>query len=210
MIRLSRGAYPRIGNRPEPVVSNDRSRSAQPLTLRWSRRRRCDSQKQILCVSGTPNTAHKYLLERVWSLTLERFQLRDELGMLLSEWDDKLAGTPEGKRAHLLETLGTRSVIERTRRQPQARPTKGRGLTDCREAGADASRRWRRQRSSQRRNGANGGRTEKRMWFDSSLDRAPRGHARGAESSPFRLRSLRFSVVNSALSVPSVPGAQSK
>ena len=31
----------------------------------------------------------------------------------------------------------------------------------------------------------------------SSLDRAPRGHARGAASSPFRLRSLRCSVVNS-------------
>jgi DNA-binding transcriptional MerR regulator len=46
--------------------------------------------------------------------------LRDELGVLLSEWDDTLAGTPDGKRAHLLESLGTRPVIERTRRQRQA------------------------------------------------------------------------------------------
>ena len=50
--------------------------------------------------------------------------LRDELGVLLSEWDERLAGTPEGKRAHLLESLGTRPVIERTRRQRQARPAK--------------------------------------------------------------------------------------
>jgi len=49
--------------------------------------------------------------------------LRDELGVLLSEWDGRLAGTPEGKRAHLLETLGTRPVIESTRRQRQARPS---------------------------------------------------------------------------------------
>jgi DNA-binding transcriptional MerR regulator len=48
--------------------------------------------------------------------------LRDELGVLLSEWDDRLAGTPEGKRAHLLETLGARPVIEGTRRQRQTGP----------------------------------------------------------------------------------------
>ena len=50
--------------------------------------------------------------------------LRDELGVLLSEWDERLARTPKGKRAHLLESLGTRPVIERTRRQRQARPAK--------------------------------------------------------------------------------------
>jgi hypothetical protein len=47
--------------------------------------------------------------------------LRDELGVLLSEWDETLAGTPDGTRAHLLESLGTRHAIERTRRQRQAR-----------------------------------------------------------------------------------------
>jgi DNA-binding transcriptional MerR regulator len=50
--------------------------------------------------------------------------LRDDLGLLLSEWDGRLAGTPEGKPAHLLETLGTRPVIESTRRQRQTQPAK--------------------------------------------------------------------------------------
>ena len=52
------------------------------------------------------------------------------------------------------------------------------------EAGADASRRLRRQRSSQRRNGANGGRTEKRMWLDSAGGRdAGRGRRPSGEAS---------------------------
>ena len=41
--------------------------------------------------------------------------LRDELRGLLSEWDAKLSCTPQGKRAHLLETLGDKSTIERVR-----------------------------------------------------------------------------------------------
>jgi DNA-binding transcriptional MerR regulator len=61
-------------------------------------------------------------LERLNRRIEEMHILRDELSVLLSEWDDRLAGTPEGKRAHLLETLGTRPVIERTRRQRRARP----------------------------------------------------------------------------------------
>jgi DNA-binding transcriptional MerR regulator len=60
-------------------------------------------------------------LERLNQRIEEMRILRDELRVLLSEWDDRLAGTPEGKRAHLLETLGTRPVIERTRSQRQAR-----------------------------------------------------------------------------------------
>ena len=63
-------------------------------------------------------------LERLNQRIEEMLILRDELGVLLSEWDDRLAGTPEGKRAHLLETLGGRPVIERTRRQRQTRPAK--------------------------------------------------------------------------------------
>ena len=63
-------------------------------------------------------------LERLNQRIEEMRILRDELGVLLSEWDDKLAGTPEGKRAHLLETLGTRPVIESARRQRQARRAK--------------------------------------------------------------------------------------
>ena len=45
--------------------------------------------------------------------------LREELRLLLKEWDVKLAKTPHGQRAHLLETLGSRSGIERTRRERQ-------------------------------------------------------------------------------------------
>ena len=61
-------------------------------------------------------------LERLNQRIEELRVLRDELGELLAEWDDRLAGTPEGKRAHLLETLGARPVIETTRRQRQRAP----------------------------------------------------------------------------------------
>jgi DNA-binding transcriptional MerR regulator len=63
-------------------------------------------------------------LERLNQRIDEMRILRDELGVLLAEWDRRLARTPEGKRAHLLETLGSRLVIENTRRQRQARPAK--------------------------------------------------------------------------------------
>jgi hypothetical protein len=42
--------------------------------------------------------------------------LRNELRLLLSDWDRRLEKTPKGSRAHLLETLGSRTVIERARR----------------------------------------------------------------------------------------------
>jgi DNA-binding transcriptional MerR regulator len=77
---------------------------------------------------GTPCLGVRALvgdrLERLNQRIEEMRILRDELGELLSEWDDRLARTPEGKRAHLLETLGTRPVIETTRRQRQVRPAK--------------------------------------------------------------------------------------
>jgi DNA-binding transcriptional MerR regulator len=63
-------------------------------------------------------------LERLNQRIEEMRILRDELGVLLSEWDGRLAGIPEGKPAHLLETLGTRPVIESTRRQRQAQPAR--------------------------------------------------------------------------------------
>jgi DNA-binding transcriptional MerR regulator len=50
----------------------------------------------------------------------ELIALRKELGLLLQAWDAKLAKTPYGQRAHLLETLGSNARIERTRRQRQA------------------------------------------------------------------------------------------
>lgn len=46
----------------------------------------------------------------------ELISLRDELRVLLGEWDATLAKTPKGGRAHLLETLGSKPAIERTRR----------------------------------------------------------------------------------------------
>jgi hypothetical protein len=45
----------------------------------------------------------------------ELLALRDELCSLVADWDERLAATPQGARAHLLETLGDRAVIERTR-----------------------------------------------------------------------------------------------
>jgi DNA-binding transcriptional MerR regulator len=41
--------------------------------------------------------------------------LRDELTQLLEEWDGRLAATAAGERAHLLETLGAKTQIERAR-----------------------------------------------------------------------------------------------
>jgi hypothetical protein len=42
------------------------------------------------------------------------------LRALLEDWDLKLARTPNGQRVHLLETLGSKPGIERTRRERQA------------------------------------------------------------------------------------------
>ena len=47
----------------------------------------------------------------------ELLALRDELRLLMTDWDARLAKTPQGERAHLLETLGARTVIERSRRK---------------------------------------------------------------------------------------------
>src|SRR4030095_977480 len=43
----------------------------------------------------------------------ELISLRDDLRVLVDEWDTTLAKTPQGQRAHLLETLGSKSGIER-------------------------------------------------------------------------------------------------
>ena len=56
----------------------------------------------------------------------ELLALRDELRVLLTEWDGRLTETAPGKRAHLLETLGSRAVIERTRQDRQRRASVGR------------------------------------------------------------------------------------
>jgi DNA-binding transcriptional MerR regulator len=41
--------------------------------------------------------------------------LRDELVLLMKDWDVRLARTPKGQRAHLLDMLGTRAEVERAR-----------------------------------------------------------------------------------------------
>jgi len=46
--------------------------------------------------------------------------LRRELRLLVQAWDAKLEKTPPGQQAHLLETLGSQSHIERTRYQRRA------------------------------------------------------------------------------------------
>ncbi len=46
----------------------------------------------------------------------EMLALRDELRVLMTDWDDRLTRTPKGARAHLLETLRTLPTIERSRR----------------------------------------------------------------------------------------------
>ena len=55
------------------------------------------------------------LEQRLRELTV----LRHELRALLTEWDDRLAGTPEGKPARLLESLGQRTIVEDARRRRQ-------------------------------------------------------------------------------------------
>ena len=46
----------------------------------------------------------------------ELLALRDELRVLVREWDGILAKTPPGEPAHLLERLGANPAIERARR----------------------------------------------------------------------------------------------
>ena len=46
--------------------------------------------------------------------------LREELGALLVDWDTRLANTPNGQRAHLLDGLGAKPAIEHNRRERQA------------------------------------------------------------------------------------------
>jgi len=54
-------------------------------------------------------------LEQLSARIEELSTLREELRELLREWDERLAATPPGERAHLLETLGTKARIEAAR-----------------------------------------------------------------------------------------------
>ena len=68
-------------------------------------------------------------LDRLNQRIEEMLALRDELRLLLEEWDKNLAATAPGERAHLLETLGGTTVIEeaRRRRRKSQLPSYGRG-----------------------------------------------------------------------------------
>jgi DNA-binding transcriptional MerR regulator len=82
--------------------------------------------KRVLAVrdrGGSPCVGVRLLVgERLEQLNRrieEMLALRDELRVLMTDWDDQLTKTPNGARAHLLETLGTLPVIERSRRARQ-------------------------------------------------------------------------------------------
>ncbi len=47
---------------------------------------------------------------------LELTALRDDMRVLLRDWDDRLAATPEGQRARLLDMLAGRVVLDRPSR----------------------------------------------------------------------------------------------
>jgi DNA-binding transcriptional MerR regulator len=49
-------------------------------------------------------------------------RLRDDLRVLLEQWDQKLASTAANQRAQLLEALGSRDVIEQARQRRRGAP----------------------------------------------------------------------------------------
>jgi DNA-binding transcriptional MerR regulator len=96
-----------------------------------------DELRRVLAVrdrGGAPCGAVKNLVsDRLRALDErigELHRLRDELRALVREGDARLAATPPGGRAHLLESLGSSSTIEATRR---------------RQDGVAKARRWARQ-----------------------------------------------------------------
>jgi DNA-binding transcriptional MerR regulator len=84
--------------------------------------------KRVLAVrdkGGSPCVGVRALvgerLEQLNQRIEELLALRDELRSLVADWDGRLANIPTGARAHLLETLGSRAVIEQTRRKRRER-----------------------------------------------------------------------------------------
>jgi len=56
-------------------------------------------------------------LKALESRLVELHQLRDELRVLLRDWDQRLSVTPEGQRARLLDMLGGRPALELGKRR---------------------------------------------------------------------------------------------
>ena len=78
--------------------------------------------KRVLAVrdrGGSPCVGVRVLVgERLEQLNRrieEMLALRDELRVLMTDWDARLTRTPK-ERAHMLETLGNLPIIERSRR----------------------------------------------------------------------------------------------
>jgi DNA-binding transcriptional MerR regulator len=59
-------------------------------------------------------------LQAVEARLMELEALRDEMRIIVREWDERLAATPMGHQARLLDMLAGRAVLERPR--PKARP----------------------------------------------------------------------------------------
>ena len=86
--------------------------------------------KRILTIrdaGGAPCQSVRALVdERLGALSQrieELVALREELRAILADWDGRLSNTREARRAHLLETLGARPLIEHARtRRSRRRP----------------------------------------------------------------------------------------
>ena len=126
-----KGLFPGIGRtasgyRQYPQQTIDRVLLIQrALVIGFS----LDDLKRVLAVrdnNGAPCRGVRALVaERLQALTQQIDDLcllREELRVLLAEWDTMLTNTPEGKPAHLLDTLATKSAIERARKQRQHGP----------------------------------------------------------------------------------------
>lgn len=79
---------------------------------------------------GSPPCRHVRALmgERLQALEarlVELTTLRDEMRVIVQEWDERLGATPDGHRARLLDMLAGRAVLERPRPKGRPRPRGG-------------------------------------------------------------------------------------
>jgi DNA-binding transcriptional MerR regulator len=60
-------------------------------------------------------------LQALEARLVELAALRDEMQVIVREWDERLAATPDGHRARLLDMLAGRAVLERPRLRARPR-----------------------------------------------------------------------------------------